>query len=65
MSDIKIMFTDIDGTLLPFNQPNVPDTTLESLQKLRAQGVKVIVATGKSLKQMLDTSVGKIPFDPL
>ena len=63
MSDIKIMFTDIDGTLLPFNQPNVPDTTLESLQKLRAQGIKVIVATGKSLKQMLDTSVGKIPFD--
>lgn len=63
MNDIKIIFFDIDGTLLPFNGKEVPSSTIESLNKLREKGIKIIVATGKSLKQMLDTSVGRIPFD--
>ena len=63
MSEFKAAFFDIDGTLLPFNQKEVPASTIESLSKLREKGIKVIVATGKSLKQMLDTSVGKISFD--
>lgn len=63
MDNIKIVFFDIDGTLLPFHQKEVPLSTINSIKKLREKGIKVIVATGKSLKQMLDTSVSKINFD--
>lgn len=63
MNDIKIVFFDIDGTLLPFGKKKVPQSTVDSIKKLRSQGIKVIVATGKSIKQMLDTSVGNIHFD--
>lgn len=63
MNDVKIVFFDIDGTILPFGEKKVPRSTIESINKLRAKGIKVIVATGKSIKQMLDTSVGSIHFD--
>lgn len=63
MSEVKIVFFDIDGTLLPFGESKVPDSTIESIKKLREKGIKVIVATGKSLKQMLDTPVRSIEFD--
>lgn len=60
---IKIIFFDIDGTLLPFHKKEVPESTIRSIKKLQEKGIKVIVATGKSLTQMLDTSVSKIDFD--
>lgn len=63
MQNIRIVFFDIDGTLLPFGEKKVPQSTIDSINKLRAKGIKVIVATGKSIKQMLDTVVGSIRFD--
>lgn len=62
-NDIKLVFFDIDGTLLPFGKRKMPASTVDSIKKLRAKGIKVIVATGKSIKQMLDTSVGNVHFD--
>lgn len=63
MNDVKIVFFDIDGTLLPFGKSQIPESTIQSIKKLREKGIRVIVATGKSLKQMLDTAVSKIEFD--
>lgn len=63
MKDIKIAFFDIDGTILPFGQSNVPTSTIESLIKLKEKGIKIIVATGKSLNQLLDTAICNLPFD--
>lgn len=63
MNNIKIVFFDIDGTLLPFNKSEVPQSTIDSINKLREKGIKVVVATGKSLSQMLDTAIAHITFD--
>ena len=58
---IKAVFFDIDGTLVSFRTHRVPPSTLEALPMLRANGVKVFVATGRMLPMI--TVVDGIPFD--
>lgn len=60
---IKAVFFDIDGTLLPFGKSEVPESAVRSIAALRNNGIKVFVATGKSLALMLHTSVKNIAFD--
>lgn len=48
MNNIKIVFFDIDGTLLKPHAKEMSSKTLEALQKLRANGIKICVATGRS-----------------
>lgn len=60
---IKAVFFDVDGTLLPFGTGKVPESTIKSIEKLKENGIKVFVATGKSLALMLNTDVKRIPFD--
>lgn len=48
MSQIKIVFFDIDGTLFKMHTNEMSPKTLETLQKLRAKGIKICIATGRS-----------------
>lgn len=48
MGQIKIVFFDIDGTLFKLHTNEMSAKTLETLQKLRANGVKICVVTGRS-----------------
>lgn len=48
MNRIKIVFFDIDGTLFKLHTNEMSPKTLETLQKLRANGIKICVATGRS-----------------
>ena len=48
MNQIKIVFFDIDGTLFKLHTNEISTKTLETLQKLRANGIKICVATGRS-----------------
>jgi Cof subfamily protein (haloacid dehalogenase superfamily) len=48
MSNIKIVFFDIDGTLFKPHTNEMSQKTLETLQKLRENGIKICVATGRS-----------------
>lgn len=50
---IKAIFFDIDGTLISFKTHSVPKSTLSALDKLRAKGIKLFIATGR-LPQDLD-----------
>jgi len=50
--NIKAVFFDIDGTLLSFKTGKVPDSTQNALQKLREKGIKVIIATGRSINSL-------------
>lgn len=59
----KIIFFDIDGTLIPFGEKEMPESTKRSLIKLREKGIKIFVATGKSLSQLSATKVMDIQFD--
>lgn len=48
MKNIKIIFFDIDGTLFKLHTNEMSPKTLEMLQKLRANGIKICIATGRS-----------------
>ena len=46
---MKALFFDLDGTLLDSGK-RIPPSAVEALQAARARGVKVFVATGRSLR---------------
>ena len=58
---IKAAFFDIDGTLVSFKTHQVPDSTIEALNKLRAKGIKTFVATGRH--KAVINNLGDLPFD--
>ena len=47
MAQIKAAFFDIDGTLLPFEATHLPASTVDALARLRKNGVKTFIATGR------------------
>lgn len=48
MSDIKIIFFDIDGTLIDMKKKQISKKVLETLVKLKNNGIKICIATGRS-----------------
>ena len=47
MTDIKILFFDIDGTLVDPRTGCISDKTKEALNRLREKGRKLLIATGR------------------
>lgn len=43
----KIIFFDVDGTLIDFEAGTASAKTMEALQKLQASGIKICMATGR------------------
>ncbi|MDO4378829.1 MAG: Cof-type HAD-IIB family hydrolase [Erysipelotrichia bacterium] len=60
---IKVVFFDIDGTLLSHKHFGVSASTRESLKKLKDNGIKTVIATGRSLSELERLPVGDIGFD--
>lgn len=58
---IKAVFFDVDGTLFSFTTNTVPDSARNALKKLREKGIKVIVATGRSINSL--DHIRDIDFD--
>ncbi|MGN0772310.1 MAG: Cof-type HAD-IIB family hydrolase [Candidatus Ventricola sp.] len=48
MNDVKIIFFDIDGTLIDMERKRVTERTLDALRRLRARGIRICLATGRS-----------------
>lgn len=48
--NIKAVFFDIDGTLVSFRSHAVPESARRAIAKLREQGIKVFIATGRLLR---------------
>ena len=48
MDQIKIIFFDIDGTLVDLQTKQISPKTLEALGRLKAGGIKICIATGRS-----------------
>lgn len=58
---IKAIFFDIDGTLVSFKTHTIPQSTLEAIHKVRQNGVKVFIATGRPLPFV--TNLGEMEYD--
>ena len=43
----KIVFFDIDGTLVDENN-HIPQSTIHAVKELRTKGLQVVLATGRS-----------------
>lgn len=48
MNDIKIIFFDIDGTLIDMNKKQISAKMLETLIRLREKNIKICLATGRT-----------------
>ena len=48
MPQTKIVFFDIDGTLVDMQTKQISTKTIEALQRLKAKGIKLCIATGRS-----------------
>ena len=46
---IKLVVTDVDGTLMPING-NLPQPIKDTIQKLKTNGIKLVLATGRMYK---------------
>lgn len=60
---IKAVFFDIDGTLTCLQTGVIPQSTIDALHRLRANGIKTFVATGRHHIDVNRTQVKDIPFD--
>lgn len=58
---IKAVFFDIDGTIFSLKTKSIPESTSKAIKSLREKGVKVIVATGRSINDL--AHIKHIDFD--
>ena len=52
---IQAVFFDIDGTLVSFKTHTVYPTTKVAIRQLRDNGIKVIISTGRSMNDIINT----------
>lgn len=57
MKNSEIFYFDIDGTLLNNDTNTVPQSTIESLIRLKDKGYKVAICTGRNLQGAHDANV--------
>ncbi|MGO4708924.1 Cof-type HAD-IIB family hydrolase [Chryseobacterium sp. 2TAF14] len=58
---IKAVFFDVDGTLISLKTRKIPESTQKAIESLRKKGIKVIVATGRSMNDL--SHIKHIEFD--
>lgn len=61
MNAVKIIFFDIDGTLVDPASGEIPAGTCEALKRLRKKGVLLCIATGRPVASLPD--FGELHFD--
>ena len=62
---IRAIFFDIDGTLKPFDEHELRDTTVQMLADLQAKGIRVFIASGRPPVQLplLGNRFNSFPWD--
>ena len=46
---IKALFFDIDGTLVSFQTHRIPASTIEALEKAKANNIRIFISTGRPI----------------
>ena len=60
---VKAAFFDLDGTLLSHVSHEIPRSARDSLEKLRAKGIKIYLCTGRHSTELEYLPVEGIPFN--
>ena len=60
---VKVIFFDIDGTLLSHTQGIVPQSAKDAIHAAQKKGIKCVIATGRDLVEMAKLPVMDIGFD--
>lgn len=60
---IKAIFLDFDGTLYTHTDERVLPSTIEAIKKVRENGIKVFVCTGRSEVELTWFDLGDLKFD--
>ena len=48
MNMIKMIVSDVDGTLLSHSTNTIPESTISGLKELKNKGIKIVVCTGRN-----------------
>ena len=59
----KIVFFDVDGTLLTVGSPVVPVSTVKAIEKLQRKDIGVVLCTGRHPLELKQLDLLKYPFD--
>lgn len=59
---IQAIFFDIDGTLITFGAEKMSDVTIDTLRRLKEQGIRIFIATGRATVEM-DLITKDMDFD--
>ncbi len=59
--NIRAIFFDIDGTLVPIRNHDIPASTLQAVHEVRQRGIQVFIATGRPLP-FID-NLGEMEYD--
>ncbi len=57
---VKVIFFDVDGTLISHVQKGVPESTKIALNKLSERGIKKVIATGRHMIELSSLPVNQI-----
>ena len=57
----KAIFLDVDGTLISFKTHKIPQTTIDALNQVHNNGIKIIIATGRVATDLGELDA--IPYD--
>lgn len=59
----RILAADLDNTLIPFGEADPRPEMLAAVQRLRAAGVPLVIATGRTFSSLQGKLQGRLPFD--
>ena len=57
----KAIFLDVDGTLISFKTHKIPQTTIDALNQVHNNGIKIIISTGRVATDLGELDA--IPYD--
>lgn len=60
---IKVIFFDVDGTLLSHSTKGVPQSARDTIKKLRKANVKCVICTGRHMIELNDLPMDNLDLD--
>ena len=60
---VKVIFFDIDGTLLSHTDGRVPQSTQAAFSRLHKKGIKLLAATGRHMLELEQLPLSSLHFD--